>query len=156
MSTLRSTIEDLAAEFAANVIGALRHASLHDISAITQANGAPKRGRGRPAGSGASAAPAAPAARARRGKGGRLARRSVEEIGGMVDAIGELLTKHPEGLRAEQIRDRLGCDTKELPRPLMEGLSTGRFTKQGQKRATTYFVGAGGAGRRRGRPAKKK
>jgi hypothetical protein len=34
---------------------------------------------------------------------------------------------------------------KELPRPLKEALDTGRLSKAGQKRATTYFArGTGG------------
>jgi hypothetical protein len=150
MSNLRNTLEGLASDFAANVIAALRNASLEDISSVTQGS-AVRRGRGRPAGQ-----PAAPAgSRARRGKGGRLARRSVEEIGKMVDAISDVLAKHPDGMRAEQIRDALGCDTKELPRPLADALKAGRVTKTGQKRATTYFASSGGGARRRTRGNKK-
>ena len=64
----------------------------------------------------------------------------------MVENIVSLLGKHPGGLRAEQIRDALGCQAKELPRPLADGLSEGRITKTGQKRATTYFAGSGNGG----------
>ena len=76
----------------------------------------------------------------------------------MVDAIADLLAKHPNGLRAEQIRAQLDVEAKELPRPLSDGVKAGRLTKQGQKRATTYFAGSGGAssGRRGRRAAKKK
>lgn len=78
----------------------------------------------------------------------------------MVEDIVALLGKNPEGLRAEQIRDALGVQAKELPRPLADALTEGRIKKTGQKRATTYFVGdgssaagggAGGAAKRRGR-----
>ena len=62
----------------------------------------------------------------------------------MVDAIVELLGKNAGGLRAEQIRDALGVEAKELPRPLADALEAGRVTKSGQKRATTYFAGGGG------------
>ncbi len=34
-----------------------------------------------------------------------------------------------------------------LPRPLADALAAGRVTKSGQKRATTYFAGSGGAAR---------
>lgn len=61
-------------------------------------------------------------------------------------------------MRAEQIRESLGVEAKELPRPLAEAISSGRITKSGQKRATTYFAGGGsGAPKRRGRkPAARK
>jgi hypothetical protein len=51
-----------------------------------------------------------------------------------------LLRQTPKGLRAEQIREELGLQAKELPRPLNEALDSGRLAKSGQKRATTYFV----------------
>jgi hypothetical protein len=156
MTTLRNTIDELAAQFAANILAALRGASLDDISNITHMNGAPRRGRGRPPASASASATSSGPSRVRRGKGGRLMRRSMDEIGKMVDQIADLVAKHPDGLRAEQIRDLLGCDKKELPRPLADALASGRVTKQGQKRATTYFAGSGGGARRRGRPAKKK
>lgn len=64
----------------------------------------------------------------------------------MVDNIVTLLEKNPGGLRAEQIREALNCQAKELPRPLADALAEGRITKSGQKRATTYFAGSGGEG----------
>ena len=57
-----------------------------------------------------------------------------------------LLSDNPAGLRAEQIRQKLGLQAKELPRPLKEGLEGGRLSKVGRKRATTYFAGAGSSG----------
>jgi hypothetical protein len=138
MPNLRSTIEALAAEFAVSVIGALRSASLEELLEVTN-----NRRR---------VAELPPATRARRTKGGRLGRRSAGEITGMVDAIVALVQKHPGGLRAEQIREALACEAKELPRPLAEAVSAGRLTKTGQKRATTYSAGNGGSGgRRRGK-----
>ena len=44
------------------------------------------------------------------------------------------------GMRAEEIRSKLGLQSKEMPRILKEGLSTKKLTSKGQKRATTYFV----------------
>ncbi|MDF2694223.1 MAG: hypothetical protein K0S65_2606, partial [Labilithrix sp.] len=90
----------------------------------------------------------------KRGRGGRLGRRSQADIGQMVDGIVSLLQKHPEGLRAEQIREALACQAKELPRPLADALAEGRISKTGQKRATTYFAGGSageGGAKRRGR-----
>jgi hypothetical protein len=58
----------------------------------------------------------------------------------VLERIESLLSKSPRGLRAEEIRQQLGMQSKELPRPLKEGVEAGRLTKSGQKRATTYFV----------------
>lgn len=150
MSNLRGTLEALAARFAESVIEALRTASLDEISSVT--SGA-TRARTR-------SAAAEPASR-RRSAGGRLARRTANDIQGMVQSIVDLVAKHPDGLRAEQIRAALNVEAKELPRPLAEAVSTGALTKSGQKRATTYSVGSvGGASapktaKRRGRRAKR-
>jgi hypothetical protein len=131
MSTLKSTLESLASDFARTVIAALRSASIDEITGIT--------GEGR-----AARRPAqldVPGAARKRGRDGRLGRRSTVEIGRMVEDIVTLLKKSPEGLRAEQIREALGVQAKELPRPLADGLTDGRISKSGQKRATTYFAG---------------
>ncbi len=61
----------------------------------------------------------------------------------MVGTIVSLLKANPTGLRAEEIRAKLGLQAKELPRPLKEGLEAGSLSKTGQKRATTYFAGGG-------------
>ncbi len=140
MSDLRNTLQSLASEFAANVMAALRGASIEEISQVAS-RAAGREPRARDGG------------KTRRGRGGRLGRRSADDIAGLVEAIHGLLQKNPSGLRAEQIRDALGVESKELPRPLAEGLSRGRITKSGQKRATTYFAGSGegGSPRRRKR-----
>ncbi len=161
-STLRNTISDLAATFAASVLDALRGASLEEILAESRggaAGAAPvRRGPGRPRANAVAEvaerkAVAAPASTRR--KGGRLSRRSQDDIGMLVDKIVDLLANSPEGLRAEQIRESLGLEAKELPRPLNDALRAKRIAKQGQKRATTYFArGAGGAKAAGGRGAK--
>jgi hypothetical protein len=153
MSNLKRTIEALASEFALSILGALRAASIDELTDVASGAGVRRGPRpGRPAA-------AEPVAK-KRGRGGRLGRRSTADIGRMVDDIVGLLQKFPGGMRAEQIRDALGCQAKELPRPLADGLAEGRITKTGQKRATTYFAGAGGGNAgpkrrgRRGRPKK--
>lgn len=147
MSTLKSTIEDLAADFAMNIISALRSASIEELTGVGNVGrtSAPARAS-RPASPAAESAPARKSAAtpAPRGRGGRLGRRSVADIEGMVDTIVSLLGRSPEGMRAEQIREALGVQAKELPRPLSDGLAAGKLRKSGQKRATTYFA-AGGA-----------
>lgn len=160
MSNLRSTIESLATQFATSIIGALRGASLDELLEVTR-GGAGSASRARAVGvvSAASAEGSTKGTRGRgRGRGGRLGRRSASDIAGMIDAIVSLLESHPEGLRAEQIREALGVEAKELPRPLADALEQNRVTKTGQKRATTYFAGAGGdagsAPKRRGAAAR--
>jgi hypothetical protein len=154
MSNLRSTIESLATQFASSVLDALRSASIDELADVAGRNGGGRRGRAAQRVEGESAAAGAPR---RRGRGGRLGRRSAGDISRMVESIVGLLTKNAEGLRAEQIRESLGVEPKELPRPLAEAISSGLITKSGQKRATTYFAGSGASGsatpKRRGRPA---
>jgi Fic family protein len=50
------------------------------------------------------------------------------------------MKKHKDGMRAEQIREKLGLQAKEMPRVLKEGLATKLLSKKGQKRATTYLA----------------
>lgn len=73
-------------------------------------------------------------------KDGRIYKRSSEEIKSLVQNIVGLLAKAPEGLRAEQLRDELGIEAKELPRPIQIGLETRAFRKRGLRRSTTYFL----------------
>jgi hypothetical protein len=123
MSNLKSTIENLATQFAMSVIDALQAASIDELTGVSVRRGnghLPVDGGGR--------------------KGGRLGRRTTADIGRVLDSIVTLLEKSPEGLRAEQIRAALGVQPKELPRPLADGLTLGRLTKSGQKRATAYFA----------------
>ncbi|MBX3200621.1 MAG: hypothetical protein KF894_20955 [Labilithrix sp.] len=150
MSNLKSTIEGLAREFATSIISALRAASIDELSDVS--------GLGRRGARGARPVVADAGGR-KRGRGGRLGRRSPDDIAQVVDEIVSLLEKSPEGLRAEQIREALACQAKELPRPLADALAAGRISKSGQKRATTYFAGAkgeAGAGKRRARGRRKR
>ena len=135
MSTLHNTINALASEFAHNLLRALRGASLDEIISETSPGHAGHAGgrRGRPAATHA-------AAPARRG-GRRLARRSQKDIQAVVGRIVTLLQGNKKGLRAEEIRAKLGLDRREIPRPLAEALKKRLVSKRGKKRATTYFAG---------------
>ena len=157
MSTsLKSTLTGLATAFASNVLDAIRQMSLDELLAETQGGGrggrrlilqndaAPRAGSASSSGGGGRA----------RGRGGRLGRRSAGDIAALVDRIVAILSASPNGLRAEQIRAELGLEAKELPRPLGEALDSGRISKSGQKRATTYFSKkAGGAAKGSGAAA---
>lgn len=74
------------------------------------------------------------------GKNGRLRRRSDEEIATALNKIVLLVKTHREGMRAEEIRSKLGMLPKEMPRILKEGVAKKKLTTKAQKRATTYFA----------------
>jgi hypothetical protein len=131
LMSLRTNLESLASDFAAAVLNAIRGASLEEL--LADSGSGARRGPGRPPKS--SAAPAAPRAR----KSGRLARRSPEQIAKALDQVVALVKGKKDGLRAEQIRDSLKMQSKELPRVLQEGLAKKKLKSKGQKRATTYF-----------------
>jgi hypothetical protein len=140
-SSLRRRLDELASAFASGVLDAIRAASLDDLVGVSPTD----RPRAAPRAKAPAPAVAATPGRSRGSRrGGRLARRSAGDIAGVVDRIAALLRTSAKGLRAEQIRQKLGLQAKEMPRPLKEGLSSGRLGKSGRKRATTYFVkGAG-------------
>jgi hypothetical protein len=167
-SSLRNRLNELAASFSAGVLDAIRGASLEELLSESS-SGSKGRAQSRvPAraatGAVVSTGATLPAAAGNRRRPGRLPRRSAGDISQAVEQIVGLLSSNPAGLRAEQIRQKLGLQAKELPRPLKEGLEGGRLSKVGRKRATTYFAGAAAAkGRKlvataaraaRGRPAK--
>lgn len=138
MSNLQRTIERLAQQFAQDVLRALRGSSLDELARLATGGGA------RAASSG-PAAPGEAAALSARGASGaskRLARRSADDIGQMVERIVALLASSATGLGAEALRGKLGVTSKELPRPLQEALEAGRIRKEGERRATRYFAAA--------------
>jgi hypothetical protein len=151
-SSLRNRLHDLAASFSAAVLGAIRGSSLEELlSGPSRGKAAvPSRPSPRMPPVAAVRTPAAApetVVRARKA-GGRLPRRSAGDISKVLDQIVGLLKQSPSGLRAEEIRQKLDLEAKELPRPLKEGVEAGRLSKVGQKRATTYS--AAGAARETG------
>jgi hypothetical protein len=133
MASLRSALNDLASSFAESVLDAIRGASLQEL--VGETGGAPRRGPGRPKASPISEGNGKPARAARPG---RLPRRSTEDIAKALEEVVALVRKSKTGLRAEQIRQQLDMQAKEMPRVLKEGLSTKKLKSKGQKRATTY------------------
>jgi hypothetical protein len=132
MPTLRSSLHDLASAFASSVLDVIRGASLEEL--VGQTGGGARRGPGRPP----RTAPAPGARPERVARSSRLKRRSPEEIAKALDEVVALLKKNKVGLRAEQIRERLGMQAKEMPRVLKEGFAKRKLKSRGQKRATTY------------------
>ncbi len=134
MSSLRATLNDLAATFADSVLAAIRGASLEEL--LSGAGGGVRRGPGRP-----RASPGARATPTRARRAGRLKRRSPEDIAKALDQVVALVKSSKTGLRAEQIRQKLKMQSKEMPRVLKEGLAKKELKSKGQKRATTYTAG---------------
>jgi hypothetical protein len=130
MSSLRTSLESLAATFASDLVRAIQASSLEELR--TEVVGGAKRGR--------PAAVGTPQRATKRAGGRRLNRRSAEDIAATLDRIVGVLKKHQGGLRAEQIRKTLQMQAKEMPRVLAEGLGKRKLKKKGQKRATTYFA----------------
>jgi hypothetical protein len=140
MANLRAQLNTLAANFANQIMTALQGASLQEL---VSSGGEGSVGNGRrvkvAAGGDREPAPLSTLP-TRKGKNGRLPRRSAEEIAQTLDKIVLLVKTHKNGLRAEEIRSKLGLLPKEMPRILKEGLAKKKLTSKGQKRATTYFV----------------
>jgi hypothetical protein len=128
---LQSRISELSSSFVESILDAIRSSSLEELVG----GGSAARDVRRPA---ASKAPAPRAARASSPQ--RLPRRSAEDIAKVLEVVVSLLSSRKNGLRAEQIRDELSMQSKELPRILKEGLSRKKLRTVGQKRATTYFA----------------
>jgi hypothetical protein len=129
MSNLHSKLASLAGSFADAVLEAIKGASLEDL--LSESRTPASRPRREPAnGAPRPARPRAP---------GRLRRRSQDDIANALDKVVALVKKQKDGLRAEQIRQQLGMQAKEMPRVLKEGLAKRQLKSRGQKRATTYF-----------------
>ena len=133
MANLQSRLSELASTFADAVLDAVRTVSLQELQTTGSSNG---HRTGRPGAAVISTAGVSWRPRA----SGRLPRRSSEDIAKELQRVVTLVGTHRTGLRAEQIRDRLGMQSRELPRILKEGLSTRALKSKGQKRATTYFA----------------
>jgi hypothetical protein len=127
-TAFRSQLASLADSFANSVLDVVRSTSLEEL--LSGANGRASRSR-------ESTAADKPA---RRTSTGRLKRRSGADIEKVLGNVVELVKRHKDGMRAEQIRSQLRMQSKEMPRVLAEGLASRKLKKKGQKRATTYFA----------------
>ena len=131
--SLRSQLDALAQSFASQIVEAIRGASLQELV------GGESNGRRAVEGGGQPHPLSVPVPK-KRGKNGRLPRRSAEEIAKSLDKIVLLVKTHKNGMRAEEIRAKLGMESKEMPHILKEGLAKKKLTAKGNKRATTYFA----------------
>ncbi len=126
MSSLRSRLDIIAVQFASAVLAELKRARIEDFVVMGG-----ERTRA-PASLGPSTLTRAPARRAK----GRLRRRTQAELEAAVASVVSTLRKGP--LRAEQIRQALKMDRRELPRVIAMALASKQVSKKGRKRATVY------------------
>jgi hypothetical protein len=133
--TLHAQLNTLAANFADQIIAAIRGASLQEL--VTTGGGKVGNGRSPRVASVAEVQPSIPKVK---GKPGRLPRRSADDISKLLGKVVLLVKTHKDGMRAEEIRSKLGMQSKEMPRILREGIATKKLTSKGRKRATTYFA----------------
>jgi hypothetical protein len=163
---LHERLQSLAQSFASDVLMAIRTAPLSDLIEMDESPVPRRASTGHVDVNVLAASVIARATDGRRvpvdeTKGGkrspaRLARRSAAQIAKMVDSVVALLKEDWQGLRAEEIRDRLKLEAREMPRILKQGLSSKKLLiLSGEKRATTYgAVGAKRLGAKVGKPTK--
>lgn len=75
-----------------------------------------------------------------RAASGKRLRRSQADIDNLAGEIVRALKSARAGLRAEQLREKLGVERKLLPRALADALAKKTIRKTGKKRATTYYA----------------
>lgn len=139
--TIRVAAEEFADAVASSVLGILRGCTIEDL--IGLAGGDAERA---PRASGNGYRPRITArAASKKGKHPARARRTMEDIEALAERIAVAVGRTQSGATAEQIRETLGIERKELPRALREAIKMKLLTKRGQKRATTYFAGSKGA-----------
>src|SRR5580700_1454898 len=108
MPTLRSTLNALATNLASDIVDVIRSSSLEEL--LGARGGYPNRGPGRPPKSMSNGA----AKPSHATSSGRLPRRSAEEIAAALDKVVALIRRSDDGLRAEEIRVKLGMQAKEI------------------------------------------
>jgi hypothetical protein len=131
MSDLNSQISKLVSEFVDNVTALARRAAVDTLTSSLDDRGGRRRG-------GLSAVGDVLKAE-RRGKG---AKRSSSQLDRLQSRVMEFVTANP-GMRIEQINKELGTSTRDLQLPIRKLIAAGSLKSKGEKRATTYFAGAG-------------
>ncbi len=138
MTSLDTTLNDLAEAFASAVMEELRGTTLEEL--IAESDEGPSRKQ-----SARFTRPMAEAALAAVAHDDKNAapppRRAQEDPAKTLDLVTKLLRANPKGLRSEELRKMLGLDATEMGRILKGGIASKKLRSKGEKRATTYFVG---------------
>ncbi len=137
-SNLDQDIQDRIHSFLSELSGLVKKAALEAVHEALGDNGAPRRGPGRPRGSGRRG-PRRAGRPARRAGGGKRLRRSAAELSQIsTRVLAQVRSK--AGQRLEEIGRALKTDTAILKRPVAMLVASKKLKTTGQKRGTKYFV----------------
>ncbi|HSC86354.1 MAG TPA: hypothetical protein VLC09_03760 [Polyangiaceae bacterium] len=130
MTDPNSAITSRIERFVSDLSEVIRQAALEQVSdALGGGSGVGNGRAGRKAGAGAPALK-------KRAKG---AKRSAEDFEALSKSIIGTVGSQP-GLRADQLAEALGVETRELALPIKKLLAEKLLTKKGARRGTTYRV----------------
>ena len=137
-SNLDQDIQDRIHSFLSELSGLVKKAALEAVHEALGDNGAPRRGPGRPRGSGRRGPRRAGRPARKAGRGKRI-RRSAEELT-KISARVLAQVRSKAGQRLEEIGRALKTDTAILKRPVAMLVAAKKLKTAGQKRGTKYFV----------------
>jgi hypothetical protein len=149
MSDFQNEISRLVSGFVTQITELARRAAIETLGSALHVAPAPTHTgprRGRPPGSVNKVSTASTASTAPRGKKG--AKRSAGDLLKLSERLHDFVGKHP-GLRIEQINKEMGTTTRDLALPIRKLIADGAIHSKGAKRATIYFKGEDGGGRKR-------
>lgn len=127
--TLQQALSDAAMKFAHGILNAIRTAPMHELASFYEQT--PKLLPARPA-------PVLQLVQASPKQVSKRDRRTHVDIADTLGLILALLESHPNGLRTEQIRVKLGIPRAKLILPLAKGVESGVLEKSGHKRTMTF------------------
>lgn len=137
-SNLDQDIQDRIHSFLSELSGLVKKAALEAVHAALGENGAPRRGPGRPRGSGRRGARRAGRPARKAGRGKRIRRSAAELTQISARVLAQVRSK--AGQRLEEIGRALKTDTAILKRPVAMLVASKKLKTTGQKRGTKYFV----------------
>jgi hypothetical protein len=129
-NSLRSQLSDLSTTLVDAILAAARSAPLDELIAD------PRRVRGEPFRNETAAAKPLRTIDSSE----QPPRPLVDDAAKTLHLVVLLLRGQRDGLRAEQIGQKLGVSKEDMSRILKQGLVTKKISSKGQRRATTYFA----------------
>lgn len=131
MATIEKEIRDRIQRFVNDMNDLVRRAAMEAVNTALAGSGRAARGVRIPT-------------------GGSTGRRTPQALEAVQDRLLDYVRENP-GLRIEQINEAIGTSTREVRRPLTKLLASGRLRREGEKRASRYYVGSGRARKKSGR-----
>jgi hypothetical protein len=139
MGTLRTELENIASNFVASVLAAMRTASLSDLAETSGGAGGSAAVGGRPRGRPRGAAAIAGPVEGRRGRGGRRRRASPEEVAKQKELALNTAKQLKAGFSKGDVMAKASSKV-DLGRALSLLVAEGKLTKKGDRRMTRYWV----------------